>query len=218
MRTLNEIGLCYNSDKSSEFHNYLELYDKEFSNIRNNENNILEIGILNGDSLNILSEYFYNSKIYAIDIDDKKRYDNEKIKTYIGDQSDINFLNNFDDNFFEVILDDGSHRMNHQQISLSILFKKLKSGGIYIIEDLHTSLYNYKETINYGKGLFGLNDNNDNNTIDFLKNLKNENLKNYYMSNEDLIYIQNNVENIEIIQTAYRTEGNVSITSIIKKK
>ncbi len=57
MKTLDEIGLQYNSDKSSNFHNYLNLYEKYFSEIRFKENIILEIGILYGDSLKIFSDY-----------------------------------------------------------------------------------------------------------------------------------------------------------------
>ena len=36
----------------------------------------------------------------------------------------------------DVIIDDGSHRPDHQQISLSALFPSLVSGGLYFIEDL----------------------------------------------------------------------------------
>jgi hypothetical protein len=216
--TLDQIGLKYKSDKSSEFHNYLNLYDSYLNDIRYNNNNILEIGILNGDSLKIFSEYFENSKINAFDIFDKTNIVVNNCNILIGDQSDRNFLNEIGDNF-DVILDDGSHKMNHQQISLGVLFKYLKSGGIYILEDLHTSLENYVETINYGKELFGLNESCDNNTIDFLKSIKSKsNIKNYYLSDDELNYLINNIESVEIIETAYRYEGNKSITSIIKKK
>ncbi len=90
-------------------------------------------------------------------------------------------------------------KMNHQeQISFGCLFKKLKAGGIYIIKDLHTSLPNYIETINNGKDLFGLNEFNDNNTIDFLKGNKN-----YYLTNDELDYVSKNVRFIDIIQTPF---------------
>ena len=40
---------------------------------------------------------------------------------------------------FDVIIDDGSHRPDHQQIALGFLFPHLRSGGLYFIEDLMTN-------------------------------------------------------------------------------
>ena len=68
-KTLNEIGLSYNSDKVSEHHNYLNLYDKYFTSIRNNNNQILEIGILHGDSIKMLKEtivILFSAAFYSI--------------------------------------------------------------------------------------------------------------------------------------------------------
>lgn len=215
--SLDEIGLKYNSDKSSKFHNYLNIYEKFFLNKRFLKNNILEIGVLNGDSLKILSEYFTNSQITGIDIIDKSHLNIKNCKTLIGDQSDRSFLNSIND-YFDIIIDDGSHKMEHQQLTIGILFKRLKSGGVYILEDLHTSLPNYTETIVHGKQLFGLNESNDNNTLDFLTSLKKINLKNYYLHTEELNYLRENINSLEIFETSYRNENNKSLTSVIIKK
>lgn len=225
--TLDQIGLKYNSDKSSTHHKYLDLYDKYFSDIRYDENNILEIGIFNGDSLRIFSEYFENSKLYAFDIMDKRNLDIKNCNITVGDQSDRNFLNSFSDIEFDIIIDDGSHKMDHQQISFGFLFKFLKSGGIYVIEDLHTSLPDFVENINYGKSYFGLNETSDNNTINFIENR----LPNYYLSNDEVSYLNDNIKSVDIFETSERNidilEGKQegfktikykSITSIIIKK
>jgi hypothetical protein len=216
--SLNQIGIKYKTDKSSNFHDYLNLYEKYFLKIRDSYNNILEIGILNGDSLFIFSEFFPNSKIHAIDIEDKRNLESEKISIYQGDQSDPNLLNRFEDDYFDVILDDGSHRMNHQQISIGYLFKKLKKGGIYIIEDLHTSLYNYTETLVHGKELFGLNSDGSNSTILFLEGIGNQSGNNFFLPPEEYNYLKENIESIDIFQTSFREEISRSITSIIIKK
>lgn len=217
-KTLDEIGLNYNSDKSSVYHDYLTLYDKYFSKIRFNKNKILEIGILNGDSLNILKEYFEYSDIHAIDIEDKKHLISDRINVYQGDQSDRVFIDKFDNEIFDIIIDDGSHKMRHQQISIGVLFKKLKSGGIYIIEDLHTSLLNYFETLQYGLTLFELIDGGKNSTIIFLNAILSDDPINYYLDDVELSYLKNNIQSIDIFQTAYRNETSLSKTSIIKKK
>ncbi len=49
---------------------------------------------------------------------------------------------------FDVIIDDGSHRPDHQQITLAALFPHLKPGGLYFVEDL---LVNGQGDPNMGK-------------------------------------------------------------------
>jgi hypothetical protein len=215
---LNEIGLKYDSDKSSNYHNYLTLYERYLADIREKECIIVEIGILNGDSLKILSEYFPNSTIIGIDILDKSYLTIKNCKIIQGDQSDRNFLNSIVDGV-DIIIDDGSHKMSHQQISLGFLFKKLKNGGIYIIEDLHTSLPEYFENINFKQSLFELNEYCNNSTFQFLKNLKNEKLLvNNYLDMSEIEYLKENVKTVDIFRTAERSENSMSITSVIIKK
>jgi hypothetical protein len=216
MKSLNDIGLEYNSDKSSIYHCYLNLYDKYFSKYRNQDINLLEIGVLFGDSLFIFDEYFKNVEITAIDIEDKSNLKKENINIIQGDQSDRNLLNKFKDYYFDIILDDGSHKMSHQQISIGVLFKKLKKGGIYIIEDLHTSFDTYRENIIYDNNLFGIE--KDNRTIDFLNGIKNKKNNNKYLNDIEYSYLVNNIESIEIFETNRKNDNEFSITSIIKKK
>lgn len=214
--SLNDIGLKNNSDKSSNYHNYLVLYDTHFNKFRNEKIKMLEIGILFGDSLNIFHEYFEKAIIYAIDIEDKNHLNKERTNIIKGDQSDRSLLNKFENEFFEIIIDDGSHKMNHQQISFGSLFKKLKSGGIYVIEDLHTSHDDYRENIIYGNTLFGIE--SDNRTIDFLNGFINDIRYNKYLTEEEYSYICENLKSVEIIETHRKNNNEFSITSIIKKK
>jgi hypothetical protein len=214
--TLNEIGIEFNSDKSSKWHDYLELYDKHFNIYRDKKINILEIGILFGDSLIIFYKYFENAMIYGLDIEDKSHLNNERITTIHGDQSDEILLSKFEDDSFSIILDDGSHKMFHQQMSFGFLFKKLKSGGIYVIEDLHTSFDEYSENISHGNSLFGIEDGNR--TMDFLKGIQEGNYINKYLSEEQYKYLLENIESIEIVETSRKDNNTFSITSIIRKK
>ena len=39
-----------------------------------------------------------------------------------------------------VLIDDGGHTMEQQQVSLGFLLKHVRPGGYYVIEDVHTSL------------------------------------------------------------------------------
>lgn len=216
---LDQIGILVGTDKASNHHKYLDHYDELFKNLRNDNINFLEVGILFGQSTKMFKEYFSNGTIYAFDIDDKTHLNDDRIKIMIGDQSNREFLNSFEDNFFDIILDDGSHRMDHQQISIGTLFKKLKSGGIYVLEDLHTSNINHIETKVHGLGLFNLTENGENNTISFLNGLLlEENGPNYYLTPEEYTYLKENVKSLEIKQTASRSDNDLSITSWIIKK
>tara|TARA_R100001224_G_C3937969_1_gene121205 strand:- start:252 stop:626 length:375 start_codon:yes stop_codon:yes gene_type:complete len=59
---------------------------------------------------------------------------------------------------FDLIIDDGGHTMRQMQVSLTMLLDAVKSGGYYVIEDLHScsgqwkSLYGY-EVIEQGDTL-----------------------------------------------------------------
>ncbi|CAF4149086.1 unnamed protein product [Adineta steineri] len=63
------------------------------------------------------------------------------ITMYYGSQDDITTLNNVKSKYgyFDVIVDDGGHTMDQQITSLINLIPQVKSGGIYVIEDLLTS-------------------------------------------------------------------------------
>lgn len=78
----------------------------------------------------------------------------EKFKFFVVDQSNRDQLKVVSEAVGEeeldFILDDGSHMVNHQQISLGYLFKLLKPGGLYIIEDITTAgSWNTKDVVNF---------------------------------------------------------------------
>ncbi|CAF1255560.1 unnamed protein product [Adineta steineri] len=60
---------------------------------------------------------------------------------FYGSQDDITVLNNVKSTqgYSDVIVDDGGHTINQQITSFTQLVLKVKSGGIYVIEDLLTS-------------------------------------------------------------------------------
>lgn len=217
-KTLDEIGILYGTDKASNHHKYLDHYGNIFSNLRDENVKILEIGVLFGQSLSMLSNFFPNGEIFAFDIEDKRDLIKDRVNILVGDQSDRKFLDSFEDDYFDIILDDGSHRMDHQQISFGSLFRKLKSKGIYIIEDLHTSDPKYFETLKYGNQKFHLNHDSSNTTIKFLEGLLGDHGPNYYLTTEEYLYLKSNISNIQIIETAFRSENDRSITSFILKK
>lgn len=144
MSTLNKIAESFGTDKSSDIHNYCVKYEKYLPFERYNRLNILEIGVLDGQSLKTWKDYFYNSNILGIDINpDCKQYEEKRILVEIGSQADNIFLNDVMRTHgpFDMILDDGSHMNEHVIFSFEHLFQSVKSGGIYIVEDCSTSYW-----------------------------------------------------------------------------
>jgi hypothetical protein len=93
-----------------------------------------------GASMRMWSDYFPRGNIYGIDVNPAGYLDDDRITTAVVDQGDRDaleaFIESLDGVLFDAIVDDGSHRPDHQQVSLSTLFQYLKPGGLYFIEDL----------------------------------------------------------------------------------
>ena len=144
MSTLNDLAKKYGTDKSSEIHNYCDKYAKYLPFERYDNLNIVEIGVLDGKSLLTWKEYFYRSNILGIDINpDCKKYEESRISIEIGSQDDNVFLLDVMRQYgpFDMILDDGSHMNEHVIYSFTHLWQSVKSGGVYVIEDVGTSYW-----------------------------------------------------------------------------
>lgn len=143
-RDLDNIGCKFNTDKSSVYHNYLNKYDFFLNKLRDKEINVLELGIYEGASIAMWEEYFPKATIYGVDINEKcKAYEGGRKKILIKDLSYEEHIKKLADIAPEIIIDDASHLWSHQIKALYGLFPCLPSGGVYILEDLHTSFYFY---------------------------------------------------------------------------
>lgn len=138
-------------------HGYTRVYESLLSRAREQPLRLLEIGLLHpalhvqkrdaqgrfslAPSLQMWAEYLPNSQIFGLDIEDFSAFAHPRATALRADQGDraslAAALASAGAEGFDVIIDDGSHASHHQQISLGALFAHLKSGGIYIIEDLH---------------------------------------------------------------------------------
>lgn len=128
-----------------KWNHYFDIYDRHFNRFRNKEIVILEIGVSHGGSLQMWKNYFgKNAKIYGIDIDPKcKELEEDNIKIFIGSQSDRKFLKEVKKSIpkIDILIDDGGHTMEQLRVSFEELFDHVKSNGVYLAEDLHTSYW-----------------------------------------------------------------------------
>jgi len=223
MKILTHIANKYLSDKGTTTghrHGFTEIYDSYFSFYRNKNINLLEIGINDGASLNTWYEYFPYAKIYGLDIDNKSKFNNDKIYCYQLDQSkekDLNkFVTQYKNIYFDIVIDDGSHHVEDQQLTLGYLFPVVQYGGLYIIEDLHTSLCDIGTKL-YNR-IIDIKTDRSNTTLNFLKNKPYNSI---YLNYEQNLFLQNHIKNIEIYEYDNLSTGqqykNKSITSIIRK-
>jgi hypothetical protein len=124
---------------------YLPVYDDFFAPYVGTNVSMLEIGVWKGGSLDMWREFFGPDAIlFGIDINpDCARSDGKSASVRIGSQDDREFLRGVVKEMgqLDIVLDDGSHIASHQRASFEALFPLLSEGGLYIIEDLHTSYY-----------------------------------------------------------------------------
>lgn len=134
------------SGKSSNHHNYTEIYSYYFASIKDRPLKFLEIGIFEGAGAHFWEEYFKNAELNFIDITfNRVKYSSPRCHYYLADQAKpdqlIDVLKTIGGGQFDIIIDDGGHTMVQQITSFKTLFPYLKSRGLYVIEDLHTSYW-----------------------------------------------------------------------------
>lgn len=160
---LDAIAVNAGADKGSFYHNYTQIYAKYFSELKNKPIKFLEIGIYKGSSVKMWEEYFTHADLHFIDINfDAIEYFSKRAHYHLCNQEnreELTQLMQKTGGEFDVIIDDGGHTMSQQITSFTVLFPHIKRGGMYIIEDLHTSYWPHW-------GALG-----SNSTITFLKHL-----------------------------------------------
>lgn len=218
---LYELGCKYGTDKTT--HGFLPFYEKNLSKYKNDNINLLEIGVFYGSSLKMWHEYFPKGNIYGMDhftglqgnghtFCDPNKFKKEldhypRIKLLECNQHHVDDLEKMCQYFskhnliFDCIIDDASHLMQDQQQTFGLFWKYIKPGGMYIIEDLHTSL-----EIGYDVTL-------SNTTLDMIY---------YYFNKNKIVSKYIDITNSELIDATIHGidlfKNNKSITGILFKK
>ena len=119
---------------------YVDFYSRHFSEL--DPKILLEIGVLKGGSLRIWKTVFPDARIAGIDSNEASKLDNDDLEILIGDQKDPVFLEWLLSHVGipDIIIDDGGHCRSQQIFSFEHLFPHMKSGGVYVIEDLEACL------------------------------------------------------------------------------
>ena len=141
---MNTLQNFINSNKTSTKHKkYFEVYDEIFRDFIGKKIIFVEVGVLNGGSLEMWRKYFgLDCRIIGIDFNPEcKKFEKEGIEIFIGDQSDPKFWDYFFDKVgkVDIILDDGGHTNLQQIITTVKSIENLNDKGLLVVEDTHTS-------------------------------------------------------------------------------
>lgn len=148
-----KIGMTHNIDKCvynenpppiGHRHPYTMVYDLLFGGMRYLPINIGEIGILENGSIKTWRDYFVNATVYGWD-------NNPEYITYAMlhglDRTNYNLMDVYDKNnvdrslsrfrgMYDIIIDDSDHHAAWAMNIMSVVYKYLRTGGIFIIEDV----------------------------------------------------------------------------------
>jgi hypothetical protein len=201
----------FGSDKGTLFdsHGYARIYGNLFEPFRNENLILVEIGLhrpesdnrrvrnavegattasaARAPSLEMWHKYFPRARIFGFDIDDFSAAHIGNCTVIQGDMSsekDLQRLQATVGESIDILIDDASHSSHHQQFALGYLFPYLRSGGFYVIEDLH-----WQDEVMERKGVPK--------TRDILRRLQiNGALESPFISCERQIYLQDNVASV----------------------
>lgn len=124
---------------------YFDIYHRHFAPYRNRKITVLEFGVFQGGSLRMWRDYFgAKARVIGVDIDPRCAVLAEKgIEVVIGDQADPVFLRELAQQIgpVDVLIEDGGHRMDQQLTTFREMWPVITDGGVYLVEDLHTSYW-----------------------------------------------------------------------------
>lgn len=161
----------YGSDKghpdNKSRHNYTYIYDGLFSEYRKKPIRLFELGIGSnntsiqsnmgpggrpGASLRAWRDYFQNASVFGADIDVFCIMTENRLKTYYCDQTNPAIIQNMWNHDpilheeFDIVIEDGLHTFDANVCFFENSCFKLKTGGVYVIEDIEKKLVSRWET------------------------------------------------------------------------
>ena len=132
---LNVDGRHVNGTDKESNHHYGAAYESLFAD-RAAVGLMMEIGVADGSSLLAWREVFPNALIVGMDIHHSDKAHGERIEFRIGDQrSQIDCENTAADRLFDVIIEDATHEVANNLLTLFWLWPFVKPGGMYVVEE-----------------------------------------------------------------------------------
>ena len=195
------------SKEKIKAHGYSKVYEEYLKNFKTDMINILEIGSFYGNASAALYFYFSNASIFGADINpDMFKYRSTRITNFfVNSNSRLSIKENILNRKinFKIIIEDASHMLKDQVISVFMLFKTLEPGGIFIIEEI--DFPETREDMRKNQSQPDLKR--------ILQNIKqNKDFKSEYVLEDEKKYFLKNIQHIKFFK------GNFNEIAILKKK
>lgn len=141
LQGLQRIGAIFGTDKAQHTRHgrtNLEIYETYLGVRRHRQFTLLELGVYRGDSLRAFDAYLSRASVIGLDVDPAAVQRAAEFRIYVGSQDDPGTIERIwtENADIEVVIDDASHVNVLTFASFDLLFPRLPSGGLYIIEDL----------------------------------------------------------------------------------
>jgi len=145
---LTKIGRSTGTDKAT-YHNFTPVYERFLFDKKDTMKQMIEIGVFQGGSIKMWDIYFPTCKILGLDINSKYFHEHvfsDKVNLAVcnavneAEFTDILRKHEIQPGTVDLIIDDASHIVSHQLKTIELAWKYVKPGGLYIIEDMHTSI------------------------------------------------------------------------------
>jgi len=136
----------YGSDKDST-HSYDTVYPKLLSKYVGKKASLLEIGVFGGGSMKAWKNFLVDGIITGMDFNAELPGEYEFIRLDVSNKEVLS--EKVKNRKFDIIIDDGSHLLEHQLIAAEVLIDHLNQDGIYVVEDLQ-SIENWDKFSKFG--------------------------------------------------------------------
>lgn len=143
MTTYEAIHSGHQGKSSDKWHSYLATYDRLFGTFREACINVVEIGVQNGGSLEVLAKYFENAtNIIGCDINPMcgdLKYKDPRVSVIVGNVNNQETYSKIAVRAkpINLFIDDGSHTSSDVISTFVNYFPLVMPGGMYLIEDTH---------------------------------------------------------------------------------
>lgn len=146
-RPLRDLYAEHRGKLSHKWTSYLEEYDRLFTPYRDRAVTMLEIGVQNGGSLELWSQFLpLARKIVGCDINPKcgqLSFEDSRICVLVVDAGSEQGLAAVlaQGDRFDLVIDDGSHTSGDIVRGFARYFPLVPDGGLYVCEDLHAGYW-----------------------------------------------------------------------------
>jgi hypothetical protein len=148
LKTFGECFHAHNGRLIDRWDHYFPVYDRYLAKFQKQFCTLLEIGVSHGGSLQVWKDFLPHADITGVDIDPRcQAFGATPNQVITADQGNAEHMEQIAGLWsWDIVIDDGSHVREHQEISFNAIWPKLNPGGVYIIEDCHSGWPDIQQT------------------------------------------------------------------------